>query len=77
MQCLSVLNSPYWPLSVYPFLDEFFKNPTFKIAISGRAGSLRWASYEVYRLVNLFEKKNNKKKTQKKNTHTHTHTKRP
>ena len=42
------------------FLDWFFKNPFFEIAMSGREGigqrSDMLASSKVYLLVNLFEK---------------------
>ena len=34
----------------------FFKNLSLKIALSGLVGVGRWASLEVYFLVNLFEK---------------------
>ena len=40
---------------VKPFLDVFLKNPSFKIAMSGRAG-VGQVSPEVYLFVNLFSK---------------------
>ena len=49
-----------WLDSYQIFGQVFEKNPSSKIAMSGRAGGRlgvgHWASSEVYLLVNLFEK---------------------
>ena len=67
IKCVSVIRNVRMGMlskgRIRSFLGGFFKNPSFEIAMSGQAGGwdgcpgvTRWASSEVYHLVNLFEK---------------------